>query len=158
MSYPQQHLPHLRELQIKDNPLGDEGLSALAHALRDEKLLPSLSKLLVRDNGEAEGGEAAAALAAACEARKVTLSRDKTKLEKGWKEKQGQRDAELRDSLETLSTKKLRGVTEKLRERSASRSKSSSEGRKTPSALSQVVESLVEHSAKPAAAESDLTA
>ena len=88
-------LPQLQQLQIKDNPLQDEGLQVLANALRQGKL-PELKKLLVRDNSETAVGEED--LQAACTERQVALNRDTDKAQKRWTEKQGERDKSLREA------------------------------------------------------------
>ena len=77
-------LPRLQELQIKDNPLGDEGMEVLAEALQAGRL-PSLRKLLLRSNGQSSEGESA--LQAACEARGILSTWDSERAVKDKKKK-----------------------------------------------------------------------
>ena len=47
-------LPVLTELQLKDNPLGDEGMRILTQAI-SINMFPKLASLLLKDNGASDG-------------------------------------------------------------------------------------------------------
>ena len=47
-------LPVLTELQLKENPLGDEGMRTLTKAI-SSNMFPKLASLLLKDNGASDG-------------------------------------------------------------------------------------------------------